>query len=359
MKNLLKLIFCTLSLVTLSLGLSSCGGDKPSAVKSLQMSFTELTLAPDESVRLYCRAGKDEKLPQLTWTSSNPDVASVDNIGYVTALKAGRTTITASTGELQATCDVFVKSSYLATLTFPYATMIGEPDTAYFGGHAQEATMGGKTIYVYLSMAHLLLFSDGLSLNEDSEIEGSLTEGAVIAVDVPMLYGPRELNDGKAYGSIFNQTITIGNTEPLKTQYYGQGGLIDAGKYIASVDEYGKAANLNNQDKMVVALDSAAAAISGARLSLVVYHSREEGHRRDGYVMNSLPEALVTRGTFRLQENKQSPQNFKVQSLDVTLKPLNKSVGYYYGASLNYDPATGYFLSDRDVHYLDEVVIKN
>ena len=359
MKNLFQLTFCALSLVTLLLCFSSCGGDKPSSVSSLQMSFTELTLAPDESVRLYCRAGKDEKAPQLTWTSSNPEVASVDNIGYVTALQSGRTVITASAGETKATCNVFVESSYLATLTFPYATMIGEPDTAFFGDKMHEAKMSGQTVYVYLSMAHMLLFSDGLTLNEDSEIEGSLTEGAVIALDVPMYYGPRELNGGKAIGSIFGNKITIGNEKSLNTQYYAQSGQIAEENYISAIDAYGKASNQGDQDAMFEALDGAVAAIGGARLSLVVYHSREEGYRTDGYVMNNLPEALVVSGSFTLQENKQSPQNYKVQGLSVKFKPLNKSVGFYYGASLNYDPSTGYYLADRKLHYLDDVTINN
>ncbi|MBQ9339384.1 MAG: Ig-like domain-containing protein [Paludibacteraceae bacterium] len=355
----LRFVFSTLFFSVLLLVQSSCGGNNPKPAGSLQMSFTELTLSPDESVRLYCRAGKDEKLPQLTWTSSDPSVATVDNIGYVTAVAAGRTVITASAGELKATCDVFVESSYLATLTFPFATMIGEPDTAFFGGGVKEAMMGGKKIYVYLSLAHLMLFSDGLTLNEDSEIEGALTQGAVVSLYVPMLFGPRNLNDGKVYGSIFNNEITIGKDKSLSTQYYAQAGAIDEKAYTAAIEAYGRAANSGSQDAMFDALDGAVAAISGAQLSLAVYHSREEGYRSDGYVINNLPEALVTAGSFTLLENKQSPQNYKVQGLQLTVKPLNKSVGYYYGAALNYDPLAGYFLADKDMHYLDEVTIKN
>ena len=42
----------------------------------------------------------------MTWTSSKPEVASVDKDGVVTALTGGTTTITAQTGERIGTCLV-------------------------------------------------------------------------------------------------------------------------------------------------------------------------------------------------------------------------------------------------------------
>ena len=46
--------------------------------------------------------------PVVTWTSSNPDVATVDANGLVTAIAAGEATITASSGDVDATCAIVV-----------------------------------------------------------------------------------------------------------------------------------------------------------------------------------------------------------------------------------------------------------
>ena len=45
----------------------------------------------------------------VTWNSSDPSVATVDQNGKVTALLEGTTTITAKAGDKTATCSVTVK----------------------------------------------------------------------------------------------------------------------------------------------------------------------------------------------------------------------------------------------------------
>ena len=50
----------------------------------------------------------DAEMPTITWTSSDETVATVDATGKVTAVKAGTATITATAGELSATCTVTV-----------------------------------------------------------------------------------------------------------------------------------------------------------------------------------------------------------------------------------------------------------
>lgn len=44
----------------------------------------------------------------VTWSSENEAVATVDSTGLITAVATGRTTITATVGEYEATCDVWV-----------------------------------------------------------------------------------------------------------------------------------------------------------------------------------------------------------------------------------------------------------
>ena len=53
----------------------------------------------------------DGSTPAITWTSSESGVATVEN-GVVTAVSAGTATITATAGELSATCEITVTDKY-------------------------------------------------------------------------------------------------------------------------------------------------------------------------------------------------------------------------------------------------------
>lgn len=57
--------------------------------------------------------GMDEHLVAVAgeaeWSTSNPDIATVDNNGVVTAVSPGTVTITASNGEASGTIDMIVR----------------------------------------------------------------------------------------------------------------------------------------------------------------------------------------------------------------------------------------------------------
>ena len=59
----------------------------------------------------------------VVWSSSNPDVATVDNDGTVTALKAGKTTITAQAGGKTAKCTVTVNPIAVASIALDATTL--------------------------------------------------------------------------------------------------------------------------------------------------------------------------------------------------------------------------------------------
>lgn len=67
-------------------------------------------LLKGESFTIGVTLEPEDAKGNLTWTSSNPTVASVDDNGRVTALKTGATTITAATNGVSASCVVTVKS---------------------------------------------------------------------------------------------------------------------------------------------------------------------------------------------------------------------------------------------------------
>ena len=67
----------------------------------------------------------------VTWKSSNPSVATVEN-GVITALTAGETTISASAGDKTASCKVTVKQKPVAsTLEFSTSSLNGNIDKDY------------------------------------------------------------------------------------------------------------------------------------------------------------------------------------------------------------------------------------
>ncbi|MBD5407331.1 MAG: leucine-rich repeat protein [Treponema sp.] len=105
------------------------------AVESIRLSETTLTLTPYTTMKLTATVtpyNADDTT--VTWSSSDDDIATVDNYGTVRAYAEGTATITAQAGDKTATCTVTVKSSLTAvenvslnttTLTIePGATMM-------------------------------------------------------------------------------------------------------------------------------------------------------------------------------------------------------------------------------------------
>lgn len=86
-------------------------------VSDVTLNKTELTLTEGESETLTATVKPDNATDKtLSWSSSDATVASVDDNGKVTAIKAGTATITVKTkdGEKTATCKVTVVPSSLS-----------------------------------------------------------------------------------------------------------------------------------------------------------------------------------------------------------------------------------------------------
>ena len=86
-------------------------------VTGVTLDKTEHEMTEDEEVTLNATVNPDNATNKnVTWTSSNTEVATVAE-GKVTALKAGKTTITVTTedGAKTATCEVTVKAKTLST----------------------------------------------------------------------------------------------------------------------------------------------------------------------------------------------------------------------------------------------------
>lgn len=84
------------------------------AVESVELDKTELELTEGGSATLVATVKPDNATDKtVTWTSSDPEVATVDG-GVVTAVKEGTATITAKAGDKTAACEVTVKKNTVA-----------------------------------------------------------------------------------------------------------------------------------------------------------------------------------------------------------------------------------------------------
>ena len=84
------------------------------AVESVELDKTEVELTEGDSVTLTATVKPDDATDKtVTWTSSDPAVATVDG-GKIEAVKEGSATITAKSGEKSATCQVTVKKKVIA-----------------------------------------------------------------------------------------------------------------------------------------------------------------------------------------------------------------------------------------------------
>ena len=88
--------------------------------------------------------------PKITWTSSNPAVASVDANGNVSALKNGSVTITATAGDKQASCAI---------------TVVANSESVYRHGYS-ELNATDKAIYNYV-LKQILAFESNQTTYSD------------------------------------------------------------------------------------------------------------------------------------------------------------------------------------------------
>ncbi len=110
---------------TYRISFKAIGNEEP-GISSIKLNKSKATLtrtADQKKPTLQLKATVDPaeiKSPKLKWTSSDKKIAKVDKNGKVTALKAGKVTITctaADNGEVKATCTVTVKDKAVKSIT--------------------------------------------------------------------------------------------------------------------------------------------------------------------------------------------------------------------------------------------------
>ncbi len=102
---LLCVVFATSAAVFASCDVTP---EEPPVEKTISLDKTECTVSVDEE--LYLTVTTDAK-GTLTWSSSDPKVASVDSSGRILTKKVGTTTITVSIEDISASCTLTVVES--------------------------------------------------------------------------------------------------------------------------------------------------------------------------------------------------------------------------------------------------------
>ncbi len=123
-------------LLTLPLGiLAGCGSSSPSApgnptLNSITVTPTTPSIAVKASLQLtaignYSNGSSKSLTASVVWSSSAPGVATISNIGLVTAVSVGSSTITATLSSINGTAPLTVTLVAPGTLPLGTASLIG------------------------------------------------------------------------------------------------------------------------------------------------------------------------------------------------------------------------------------------
>jgi len=151
--------------------------EKATPVTGITLNYEELTLIPDDTITLIATVQPDDATNKtVIWKSSNPNVATVNSEGMVTAVANGKTTIIAITqdGDKIATCAVTVdyRSQWVGDWDFVVkrskynVDSIGqqEQDTVYYLG---KISIGNA--FNQLNIKFTENDSTNLNVSEDGE----------------------------------------------------------------------------------------------------------------------------------------------------------------------------------------------
>ncbi len=166
------------------------GGDAPVniPVESVSINGGDVTMQAGETKTLSATVSPSNATnKKVTWSTSNPMVASVDNSGTITARKAGTVTIKATAGGKSASITVTIEEAPPA----PYASVkIDGGDFSVKAGETRQLTAK-------------LLAADGTEVTSDDTLTWRSSNTAVASVDA------NGLVTGVAKGTA-NITVTVG-----------------------------------------------------------------------------------------------------------------------------------------------------
>ncbi|HEY8187514.1 MAG TPA: Ig-like domain-containing protein [Pyrinomonadaceae bacterium] len=124
---------------------------KNSPVTRIDLEPVKTPLVVGATTKLSAIARSSEGNPRsdasITWTSSKPEVATVDAAGVVTAVAPGQTTISASSGKGSGSIKLVVAKSSLTGLSIdPRSTTARTGDVVHFNVHAKNGNADNNAV---------------------------------------------------------------------------------------------------------------------------------------------------------------------------------------------------------------------
>ena len=106
-----KRLFYLTAAMALTATFTACTADTTTIPTDVRLNLYSATIMPGESLTLTADITPDEAaIKTLTWSSSNPDVATVSNDGVVTGIAEGEVfiSVTTNSGQKSAACKLTV-----------------------------------------------------------------------------------------------------------------------------------------------------------------------------------------------------------------------------------------------------------
>ncbi len=193
--------------------------------ESIEPANSALTLYPGDTYSLSVQTQPEGAfLNNLSYTSENPDVASVDGSGVVTARADGETDlIIAADGLEQAVCHVTVRSSAQVTISAIGDVTLGDDiNFSPLNSFSTVATMNGYS-YFFANVKDILSQDDLTFAN----FEGTLTDQGTRADKTYAFRGDPSYTEILTEGSV--EAVTLANNH---SSDYGEISLTDTQQYL-------------------------------------------------------------------------------------------------------------------------------
>ncbi len=210
------------------------------SVTGVTMSKTALDLKTGETSQLAATVQPaDATNPKVTWSSSNPDVVSVDQTGKVTAVGPGTATITATTddGKKTATCEITVTEAPAPGPTEKTLFTINVADCEIVVTRNADGTLSVKVRIPFAQNSNpalldtVKMIASSLGLANVSygivNADGSETPVARMAASAPYLEirGTAANRDAIENGVVTKIEYTLKGDNGLYAQTFANGGL--------------------------------------------------------------------------------------------------------------------------------------
>ncbi len=258
---------------------------KPSSAGSITLDYEDVSLNIGETVKLTATVLPEEASDKsVSWASSDPGIASVDENGTVTAVTSGKTTITATINDagLSASCTVTVNAKPAESITLDHENVslnIGEtlkliatvlPDNA---SDKSVTWVSSDSVIASIDESGLVTaISEGAATITATTNDGSeLTASCIISV--------REIYVESITLNIESATIEVGETVQLIATVLPENAsdrsyVWESGdENIATIDENGLVTAVSVGETLILAKTnrgSASGAVLGAWFKLTV-----------------------------------------------------------------------------------------